>query len=108
MVTWLAVIPGADAVLDVDVGVELPQAAVSSAAAPPAAATAKVLDLLISGRMPVLLVCMDSDCGVIETGTRCGRQGSGAATRTRDPNGAADDGCDPSGDSAREHEDRHG
>ncbi len=56
MVTWVAVIPGADAVLAVDVGVELPQATASSSAAPPAAATAQVLDLPISGRMRVLLV----------------------------------------------------
>jgi hypothetical protein len=60
MVTWVAVIPGADAVLAVDE--EPPQAAVSSAAAPPVAATAQVLDLLISGRMRVLLVCVDSGC----------------------------------------------
>jgi len=61
MVTWVAVIPGADAVLAVDVE-PLPHAAVSSAAAPPAAATAQVLDLLISGCMRVLLVCVDSGC----------------------------------------------
>jgi hypothetical protein len=62
MVTCDAVIPGADAVLDVEVGLELPHAAVSSAATPPTAATAQVLDLLISGRMRVLLLLMDAGC----------------------------------------------
>jgi hypothetical protein len=62
MVTDVAVTPGADAVLAVEAGVELPQAAVSSAAAPPTAATAKALDLLISGRMHVLLLVIDADC----------------------------------------------
>jgi hypothetical protein len=62
MFTVVAVIPGADAVLAVDVGEELPQAAVSSAAAPPTAATAQVLDLVICGRMRVLLVLTDADC----------------------------------------------
>src|SRR5579863_4217359 len=66
MFTVVAVIPGADAVLAVDVGEELPQAAVSSAAAPPTAVTAQVLDLVISGRMRVLLVWTGADCGVIE------------------------------------------
>jgi hypothetical protein len=62
IVTVVAVTPGADAVLAVDEGEELPQAAVSSAAAPPTAATAQALDLLISGRMRVLLVWTDADC----------------------------------------------
>src|SRR5580700_12016780 len=59
IVTVVAVIPGADAVLAVDLA--LPQAADSSTAAPTTAATAQVLDLVISGRMRVLLVCVD--CG---------------------------------------------
>src|SRR5580704_7395743 len=72
MVTVVAVTPGADAVLPPPV-LELPQAAVSSTAAPLAAATAQVLDLLISGRMPLLLVCVDTGC-------RCHCEGaSGAA-----------------------------
>src|SRR5580658_2200149 len=62
MVTVVAVMPGADAVLAVDAGEELPQAAVSSAAAPPTAATAQVLDLVICGRMRVLLVWTGADC----------------------------------------------
>jgi hypothetical protein len=48
-------------VLAVDVGVELPQAAVSNAAAPPTAATVQVLDLVICGRMRVLLVWTGAD-----------------------------------------------
>src|ERR1700681_3048643 len=60
MVTVVAVTPGADAVLPPPV-LELPQAAVSNAAAPPAAAAAQVLDLLIS-RMRVLLVCAGTGC----------------------------------------------
>jgi hypothetical protein len=62
MVTWVAVIPGADAVFDVEPELALPHAAVSSAAAPPTAATAQVLDLLISGRMRMLLLLMDAGC----------------------------------------------
>jgi hypothetical protein len=61
MVTVVEVTPGADAVFALELELELPQAAVSSAAAPPTAATAQVLDLLISGRMRVLLMCVDTD-----------------------------------------------
>jgi hypothetical protein len=59
IVTVVAVTPGAEAVFAVEV--ELPQAAASIAAAPPTAATAQVLDLLISGRMRVLLVGVGAD-----------------------------------------------
>src|SRR5580704_6481063 len=68
MVTDVAVIPGADAALVVPEA--LPQAADSNAAIPPAAITAQVLDLLISGRMRVLLVC---------AGTGCRSHGEGAS-----------------------------
>ena len=65
----------------------LPQAAVSSAAAPPTAATAQVLDLLISGRMRVLLVLVDCGCWMsLRRGLRCGRQrprGRGSSERIR-------------------------
>src|ERR1700693_4975310 len=56
MVTDVAVTPGADAWLP-DPDDPLPHAAVSTAAPTPAVATAQVLDLLISDRMAVLLVC---------------------------------------------------
>ena len=56
----VAVTPGADAVLAVEVEL-LPQAADSIAAAAATAATAPVLDLLICGRMHVLLVCVDAE-----------------------------------------------
>jgi hypothetical protein len=60
IVTVVAVTPGAEAVLPVELA--LPQAADSSTAAPPTAATAQVLDLLISGRMRVLLVYVAAGC----------------------------------------------
>src|ERR1700726_3406336 len=79
MVTVVAVTPGADAVLPPPV-LELPQAAVSSIAAPPTAATAQVLDLPISGRMRVLLVCVDTGCWS-HCGGASGAAGSPAGRR---------------------------
>jgi multisubunit Na+/H+ antiporter MnhC subunit len=59
MVTDVAVTPGADAELAAGPDDPLPQAAVMTAMVAPAVATAQVLDLLISERIPVLLLVVD-------------------------------------------------
>jgi multisubunit Na+/H+ antiporter MnhC subunit len=60
MVTDVAVTPGADAELAAGPDDDpLPHAAVITAMVAPAVATAQVLDLLISERIPVLLLVVD-------------------------------------------------
>jgi multisubunit Na+/H+ antiporter MnhC subunit len=59
MVTDVAVIPGAEAELAAGPEDPLPHAAVITAMVAPAVATAQVLDLLISERIPVLLLLVD-------------------------------------------------
>src|SRR5579863_8332932 len=59
MVTDVAVTPGADAALAPEPDDPLPHAAVITAMVAPAVATAQVLDLLISERIPVLLLLVD-------------------------------------------------